>query len=187
MAAGGTPSFVNIGPGRLYVAPIGTTEPTSASGSLDAAFRVVGYTEDGNLFSSEITTEPVEVAEEIDPIRFVNTRRISSVQFSMAETTRANLFLAMNEGAAATNSAVAYEPASDLSTLVRVMIVWQSEDTPAATTVRWLFRQCFQTGAVELPHRKAPDKALIPVQFNLEKPDSAAVFKVFPNSTGDIA
>lgn len=183
MAAGGIASNVTLGPGRLYVAPIGTAEPTDATSPMPSAWRPIGYTEQGTGFTTETTSEPVEVAEELDPIRYVNTRRLSSVAFEMAEATRRNLALALNLGANADNDDTALEPL-DPEDEVRIMIVWDSDDTPGATNRRWLFRQCYQSGQVELANRKAPQKRLIGVNFRLEKPDGAAAYKIFPNASG---
>jgi hypothetical protein len=168
---------VSLGPGLLYVAPLGTTEPTSASAALPSAFREVGYTEEGNAFTSETTSEPVEVAEELDPIRYVNTRRVSAIAFAMAEVTRQNLALALNLGANEANSG-SFEP-PDATDEVRVMIVFDTDDG-----ARWVLRQCYQSGTVELASRKAPQKRLIAANFQLEKPTGAASFIVFPNADG---
>jgi hypothetical protein len=191
MAADGQSGDVKLGPGRLWVAPVGTTEPVSASTAIPSAFRSVGYTEEGNVFATEITTEAVEVAEELDPLRYVNTRRAASVQFSMAEMTRENLALALNAGANAANTAQYFEP-PDLGTEVRCMIVWDSnEDATDLVTnggnVRWIYRQCYQVDAIETARTKAPQKSLIPVRFQLEKPTGLAPYKVFPNASGQVA
>lgn len=190
MAADGNANDVKLGPGRLWVAAIGTSEPASGSAVLPSAWRSVGYTEEGNVFTTEITTEPVEVAEELDPIRYENTRRASSVQFQMAEMSRENLALALNAGAAAANDAQAFEP-PDLGTEVRCMIVWDSNESATdgldGGNVRWLYRQCYQVEAIETSRAKAPAKSLIPVRFQLEKPTGLAPYKVFPNALGQIA
>lgn len=187
MTAGGTPSAVAIGPGRLWIAVLGTTEPSDGSTALPSAWKAIGYTDTGHAFTTEITTEAVEVAEEIDPIRYVNTKRASSIQFSMAEATRRNLARALNVGAYEVNDGTAFEPPTP-GTEVRTMIVWDSADSAGATNARWLFRQCYQSDAIEIAHRKAPEKALIPVRFNLEKPDSLAPYKVWPvTATGLVA
>ena len=52
----GTVENVHLGVGWLYVAPIGTTEPTTASAALDAAFDPIGYTEDGSQFTTQVTS-----------------------------------------------------------------------------------------------------------------------------------
>lgn len=72
-------SELAIDPGLLYVAPIGTTEPTAstdlAAASLPSAWREVGYTEDGSVFKYDVKSEKIEVAEELDPIQSVITGR----------------------------------------------------------------------------------------------------------------
>ena len=73
MAAGGTPGNVKLGAGRLYYAPLGTTEPTNCSTALPSAWIAVGYTENGTSIDTAITSEDIEVAEELDPIDNVNT------------------------------------------------------------------------------------------------------------------
>lgn len=170
----GTSSNVLIGPGLLYVAPIGTAEPASATATLNAAFREVGYTDAGTTFRYELTNEPIEVAEEFDPVAYATTGRAASVAFAMAESTRANLALALNSGAdaAATGTYEPPEPGDE----VRVMILLQTEEG-----ARWLFRRCLQADTVEIARQKAPQKALIPVTFRLEKPTGAAPFKVWPS------
>ncbi|MGK2948987.1 MAG: hypothetical protein ACSLFP_10460 [Acidimicrobiales bacterium] len=186
MAAGGNSDAVQLGPGRLYIAPIGTTEPTSASAALPSAWSPLGYTEDGNAYAADITTEPIEVAEELDPIRYVNTRRLNRLTLQMAEATARNLVLALGAGGAHPNDGQFVEP-PDAGDSVAVMIVWDSDEAPGADNVRWVYRQAVPSGTIELPRRKAPAKTLIPVTFNLEKPASAKPWICFPNAAGDIS
>jgi hypothetical protein len=186
MAAGGDAAAVKVGPGRLWVAPLGTAEPTDNSTALPSAWSPVGYTEEGNAYAADLTSEPVEVAEEIDPIRYENTRRLSRVTFSMAEATARNLVLALGGGTAQPNDDTDFElPAA--GTEVAVMLVWDSNETADATNVRWLYRQAKPSGTIEIARRKSPQKSLIPVTFNLEKPTSTGPTHVFPNEDGDIA
>lgn len=185
MAAGGTAGNVQLGPGRLWVAPIGTTEPASASAALPSAWIAVGYTEDGTTFTVEITSEPIEVAEELDPILYVNTRRTNQLAVQMAEMTRRRLALALASGITP-DDATAFEPVNPGSE-VKVMLVWDSNEdatTGSPGNRRWLFRQCSASGTIEIHRQKAPNKALLPVTFNVEKPSGLAPFKVYPNSTG---
>jgi hypothetical protein len=183
MAAGGSSANIALGAGRLYVAAVGTTEPTDCSTAMPSAWRAVGYTEDGTTFSVDLSNEAIEVAEEYDPVRYVLASRATKLAVQMAEMTRRNLALSMGGGAAAANDATAFEP-PDPGAEVAVMIVWDSLDTPSASNIRWLFRQCKVNGSVETQRNKAPNKALLPVEFNLEKPAGLAPFKVFPNSSG---
>lgn len=186
MAAGGTPGNVDLGPGRLYVAPLGTTEPVSASATLDAAFWAVGYTQDGTTVSTEITSEAIEVAEELDPIAYEQTKRTTKLSVQMAEMTKKRLALALGSGAGQTDNAAGFE-FPDAGDILDVIIVWDSEETPSATNRRWIFRRCSPAGTVSTQRQKAPNKALLPVEFNCAKPDaSTKAVKVFPNSSGRV-
>lgn len=173
-------SEVVLGPGLLYVAAIGTTEPVSASAALDTAWREVGYTDEGSAIDIAYTNVGIPVEEEFDPIRYVTTGREFSLGFSMKQASRRNLALAMNMGADAPNTAAAIEPPAP-GTEVRVMGCLDTEDG-----ARWIFRQMFQGGNLQITRRKAPNVALLPVQFRLEKPTGLQPFKVFPNADGVI-
>lgn len=183
MAAGGTSSNVEIGPGRLYVAPLGTSEPASCSAALPTAWSAVGYTEAGSTFTLTLTQSEVDVAEEIDPIAYTLSKRVAQVAFAMAEITRRNLALAVGSGAGAANDATTYEP-PDPGLEVAVMMVWDRMDVPTAANERILFRQCKSGGTIALNRAKSPAKSLLAVVFNLEKPTGSAPFKVYPSSTG---
>lgn len=174
---------VVAGPGLLYVAPLGTTEPTTSSdlSSLPSAWREVGYTDKGSTFSYKITAEGLDVAEELDPVGTRITKRAGTVTFQMAQASRRNLALALNLGAAAANDATTLEP-PDESAMLRVMLLRVSTDASAVRGV--LFRKVFNTGGLEINFSEAPDKSVIPVEFALEKPTSAKSFIVFPNASG---
>lgn len=185
MAAGGNSDNIGLGAGRLYVAALGTAEPTDASSALPSAWRPVGYTEDGTTFTADITSDPVEVAEELEPVRWDNSSRRLSVAFSMAEVTRRNLALALSIGAAEANTAEYLEPPT-VGSEVAVMLVWDSDETPSAANSRWLFRQAKPSGSIAIQRNKTPNKALIPVTFNLEKPSGLQPFRVYPDSAGRV-
>lgn len=186
MAAGGSTANVQLGPGRLYVAPLGTPEPSANDSALPSAYRPVGYTEEGSAFSTTLTNSEVEVAEEVDPILYVLSKRTNTLVFAMAETTRQNLALALGDmtGAVAPNDDTPFEapiPGDEEA----CMIIWDSAESPTdPDNVRWLFRQAKPGGTITLPRRKAPAKATIATTFNLEKPASAQPYKAFPNSDG---
>ncbi len=94
----GTPAAVKVGPGLLYVAPIGTTEPTTGSAALPSAWVAIGYTDNGSMFNSELSFEEIEVEEELDPIRTTATKRVTTVDFEMAEINATHLAIAFNGG-----------------------------------------------------------------------------------------
>jgi hypothetical protein len=171
--ARGTPTALALGPGYLYIAPIGTTEPTdlaTAWASISAAWVGLGYTDAGSEFHYQPNVDQVEVAEELDPVSNQVTGRAASVHFNLAEITATNLKRALNGGTIVSGGGyVTFEP-PDLGTEVRTMLAFESEDH----TERWLFRQCFNTGEITITRAKGAAKATIPCQFNLEKPASGS-------------
>lgn len=169
---------VLLGPGTLYVAPIGTAEPTSASAALPSAWREVGYTDEGSAIDIAYTNEAIPVAEEFYPAKYVTTDVEMSLGFAMKQASRRNLALALNVGADEANDGTSFEPPAPGSE-VRVMAVLDTEEG-----ARWVFRRLFQGGSLNITRNKAPNVALLAVQFRLEKPASAQPFKVFPTADG---
>lgn len=186
MAAGGTPGNVKLGPGRLYYAPLGTTEPTLASAALPSAWQAVGYTESGTSVGIEQTAEDILVAEEFDPIANIMTQRKQTLQVEMAEATKKRLLLAMGAGAGFADDGAAFD-FPDPSALVNVMMVWDSDTgtTPTGNNSRWLFRSCAPSGTITRNNNKAPAKRTISTTFACIKPDAThAAVTVFPSPTG---
>lgn len=166
----GNPNKVKVGAGLLYVAPVGSTEPndlTTPWSTVDSDWVPFGYTEEGHNFSSEPNFEPIEVAEELEPIRFEQTATTQSLEFAAAEMTVNNLKYAFNGGTVTTISGtvVEYLPPT-LGSATRVALGWESNDGEE----RWIFRKCLQTGNVTVARNKAPNKATIPMTFRLENP-----------------
>ncbi len=176
----GNPSTIALGPGLLYTGLIGTTEPVDLVSAMPAGWTPLGYTFEGNKFSYQLTTAPVEVAEELDPLRNVPTGRTIKVAFTLAEITASNLKRALNGGVITVGSGfVKYEPPA-FGTEQRAMYAWTSDDGQE----RWVFRQCLSAGTVELDRKKGADKAGIPFELMLEKPLTGlqpfAVFALSP-------
>lgn len=177
----GTPAAVKVGPGLLYIAPLGTAEPTSASGALPSAWIAIGYTDAGSEFSFGTKFEDVNVAEELDPVKVVATGRMTGAKFEMAEITARNLYIAQNGGTIASpvGASVKFEP-PDLGAEVRHMLAWQADDAQELV----LLRRVLQIGSIAVPRRKAPAKAVIPVEFRTEIPtDGSAIYAWFITST----
>jgi len=165
----GTPANLALGPGYLYLAPLGTTEPTdlvTAWLTVSANWVGLGYTDQGSEFDYQLNTSPVQVAEELDPISNAADGRAASVKFALAELTATNLKRASNGGVITTGAGqVTFEP-PDLGTEVRVMLGFESEDH----TERWVFRQCLMSGQLQIQRQKGANNATMACEFMLEKP-----------------
>ena len=170
----GNPNQISLGPGLLKVAPLGSAEPTDLVSSWPAAFADIGYTHEGNEFSYQLNTAPVEVAEELDPLFVVPTGRVIQVKFIAAQITAKNLQRAYNGGVITTGSGYVYFDPPGAGVVTRYMFGWQSDDNQE----RWIFRQCLNGGTSTTPRKKGADKAGIGYELNLEKPASGQPFRV---------
>lgn len=176
----GTVASPNIltDPGLLWLAPIGTAEPTPTvtggkfTDALPVAWVPLGATTDGSTFNYSTTVEAIRVAEFFDPIKYSTTERGGSIAFNLANWTLSNYRRALNGGIAALTATGA--AGSELTTLeppdpgteVRAMLLWESTDS----TVRLLCRQVIQGGEVSSAFNKAPNIAAIPCTYNMEIP-----------------
>jgi hypothetical protein len=180
----GNPLAVDIGPGKLWVASLSAAAPTNATSALDESddggadgnWVPIGYTEEGSTFTYEVSSEGIEVAEELDEIASRRTSAVSKVAFAMAEATARNLTLALNGGLVPSPTTI--EPV-DLDDEERVQLVFEADNG-----ARWLYRKCYNIGNVEVTNAKAPAKRLIAVEFKLEKPAVGKPWTIFPNPDG---
>jgi hypothetical protein len=177
--ARGNPGALALGPGKLYIAVLGTPEIpdndlTTPWESVSVNWIPLGYTAEGSTFNYSVDSENVEVAEELDPVAVALTSREMNIDFALAEITARNLKVALNGGTITAGvGAVTFEPPA-LGEEVRTMLGWESEDG----TERWIYRKCLQTGGMEMARQKGAAKATISCSFKLEKPTSgAAPFK----------
>lgn len=170
----GTVENISLGPGVLYVAQVGSSEPSDLSTAWAAAWKRIGYTDKGTEVHIEISRDPVEVAEELDPVLYATTSRAIKVSFAMAELTARNLKIALNGGTISTAAGVtSFEP-PDSGAEGSLALGWQSDDGQE----RWIFRKCSQSGKVAIGRAKGSDKATIPVEMSVEKVTGLAPFRV---------
>ncbi len=169
------PNLISLGAGTLRTADLGTAEPTSLLAAWPSGWSLVGYTHAGNSFSHTYNTEPVEVAEELDPLRVDVTGRLAQVKFIAAEITATRLKHLLNGGTITFNAAgdAIYDP-PDITAITRRMYGWDSQDLQE----RWIFRQCFSGGTPEVTRNKGgSNKAGFPFELSLEKPASVGPFR----------
>lgn len=157
----GTPTNVRVGPGELYIAPLGSTEPTNLATAWAGAWVKVGYTEEGSTVGFDQTFEDIVVEEEYDALDTLQTARAITIAFNAAEMTATNLQRAFNGGTITTaGGLVTFEPPV-AGTITRVMLGWESDDAQE----RWIFRNCVQTGSPDIARQKAPNYATINMEF----------------------
>lgn len=188
MAARGNPTNLALGPGKLYIAPLGTAVPASLDDLWVVAWTLLGYTNDGSAQSYAPAYDDVTVAEELEPIDSIATGRTISVSFTLAELTAKNLKAAFNGGivtytaaaGAITRAFTKFEP-PDLGVETHVMIGFEAEDT----LERIIWRDTKQVGTVEIARRKGADKGGIPAEFRAFKPVTGSVFTRYSGRGSD--
>jgi len=180
-------------PGYLLWAPLLSTEPTNTvvgsvfTDTWPGAWINLGATEDGSKFKYESKVEAIMVAEFFDPIRYATTERTGSFAFSTAHYTLNNLKRVFNGGTLATVSGSgttllsSYVPPTP-GNEVRAMIGWESLDA----TMRIICYQTLQGGSMETEFKKAPDKAIIPAEFQFEVPASGIPYKIYTAGTARV-
>lgn len=171
------PALLLSGPGLLWWAPLGTTEPshTPVAGlfpetAWGTGWVALGSTDEGSTFSDSIDTEDMTVAESNYPVRVVTTGRTATWSTMLAEINTTNLKAALNgpvpvvTGTAGTTLTRISPP--DVGDETRAMIGWQSEDN----SVRFVGYQVLQVGELSIPFKKGADKATLSIEWRLEKP-----------------
>lgn len=187
------PTHVRVGPGTLYAAPLGTSEPTACTGAWPSGWVKLGYTDAGSTFSVNNTVSDVPVAEEIDPVDSEVTARTSALAFSLAENTAQNLRMALNAGitgsvvsgtSGSTDDGGTWIEGAEPGEELFIMLGWDALPKGAATGAsmsRLVVRKALQTGNLQMAMQKAPNKRLIPVTFTAYKPTGARPFRfLFP-------
>lgn len=186
---------VRIGPGTLYAAPIGTTEPTALTGAWPANWVELGYTDAGSTFSLNPTVSDVDVAEEFWPVATEITAYAASLTFALAQPTAQNLQLALNAGIGSSLLAATHGSTSDggtwveppdLGAEVTVMLGWDALPkgaTSGSTYGRLIVRRALQVGNVQIQAQKAPNKRLYAAEFRALKPASAQPFRFLFDSS----
>lgn len=164
----GDPLAVRVGPGTLYIAALGSVEPADLATPWDQDWVEMGYTNEGSNFVFNNTFEDVMVAEELEPIRTLQTARQIDVTFALAEVTALNMQRAFNGGTVQTAGALTTFEPPPAGEYTAVMLGWESDDG----LERWVFRRCIQVGSVDIARRRAPDKATLPMTFRVNKPDN---------------
>jgi hypothetical protein len=158
-----------FGAGLIYMAPLGTAEPTGPTATLDAAWKPIGYTENGSQLVITPTVTDLNVGESLDPVHVVITARTIMFEWAFAEMTATNLQRALNGGTLGTSGGyTTYQPPAT-GAATRQMIAWISDTQDEL----WVFRQALQVGTVTRQNRKGA-LALYTAQFRIELPTSGA-------------
>lgn len=176
---------VLIGPGTLYTAAKGTAFPADPSIAPAVAWSDIGYSEEGWSFNTDRSFEDIPVAEEIDPIKILQSAREMHLVGASAQAIIENLKIALGGGTITTiagpPAAKKFEPAEITDAPVEYALLLRVNGPEVAGVVKKRDIQvprALSVGAIEMAHRKAPDKTLLAMDFRLIKPDTGKIFTI---------
>ena len=180
---------VLIGTGVLYVADrtaSGLAFPgDDGSGNwqsvatASAAWRDIGYSEDGWTLEMDRTFEDILVAEEVDPIKTIKTAQEARLMGELSQASLANLSVAMGQIDSyvtqddTTDFAAGYDvvkaPITDSFSEMAALLIAEG---PAGADRHIQMPRTVSVGAFSMSHAKAPQKVVIATEFKLLVPDS---------------
>jgi hypothetical protein len=136
--------------GKVYVAPVGTAEPNTATEALNAAYLDLGYiSEDGVSASFGVSVEDINAFQSLLPIRRVVTGRTADVSFTCRQWNADTFSLALGGGSfdvSGGSTYLFYPPANgDALAENAVIIEWND----GSKNYRLVIRRAVVTDAVE--------------------------------------
>lgn len=179
---------VLIGTGVLYVADrtaSGLAFPGDdgsgafqAVSTASAAWRDIGYSEDGWTLEMDRTFEDILVAEEVDPIKTIKTAQEARLMGELSQASLTNLSVAMgqidsyvstDDSDFASGYDVVKAPITDSFSEMAALLIAEG---PAGADRHIQMPRAVSVGAFSMSHAKAPQKVVIATEFKLLVPDS---------------
>lgn len=184
----GTINEVLIGTGVLYVADRttnGLAFPTDdgagafqTAAVASAAWRDIGYSEDGWTLEMDRTFEDILVAEEVDPIKTIKTAQEARLMGELSQASLKNLAIAMGQkdsyvseddtGFASGYDVIKAPITDSFDELAGLLLV----EGPAGADRQVHMPRMVSVGAFSMSHAKAPQKVVIATEFKLLVPDT---------------
>jgi len=185
------PNATNVvaGPGLIYIAPLGTTQPVfDQHGSYPvvwpAGWVAVGYTDSGIDITYTPTIKEITVDEECAPVSDILEKEKFVVSAHLAEATLVNLNAAISASSLTTDIiANEYQAVSGGSVGLNYTMVGEQGPAPGTSLARVIILQkAIAMAAVSLKMTRK-DKVVIPVTFDARKISGSSLFKIYDLSS----
>lgn len=153
-------SITVAGNGTVYVAPVGTTQPTTPTAAPSAAWLALGYvSEEGVTFTDTKEIEDINAWQSFYPVRKIVTAKDATLSFALREWDERTIPLAFGGGTITAAGAVwRYEPPAPETLDLRAMMVdWQDGIKnfrliiPRGLVTETVETNLTRTGAADLP------------------------------------
>jgi hypothetical protein len=152
--------------GAIYVAPVGTAEPSQPDSVLTGGWTELGYlSEDGVTWSVGRDTQDINAWQSFYPIRTLVTAQTSSVNFTLRQWNAETMVLALGGGDVTepTTGVFQYTPPAAGTLDERAVIVdWQD----GTRNYRLIIKRAVVTDAVETQLQRGA-AADLPITFNV--------------------
>jgi hypothetical protein len=172
------------GSGQVYVAPVGTTLPTTAEATLNAAFEGLGFhTEDGVTVGNAPEITELRVWQARYPIRRQRDTENFTVSFSLVQWNEVSVPLAFGGGAVVTDGGSGYKytpPAPDDAIVEKALVV---DVVDGSTHGRFVVPRGNAVEAVEANFRRT-ELATLPITFSALESEGQSAWTFYTDSTG---
>lgn len=164
----------------MYLAPVGTTQPTDVATALAASWVPVGlFTGDSLSFSTEPQFEEVTSHQSDYPVRRFQTGDSATVSVDLQEWNSRNLISVFGGGSVTSEGAGLYKyTAPTLGARTEVAVVIEAID--GTKKYRWGFPRCLQIEGVDLSLNKTQE-ARLPLRLAVLGGDAEAPFYFLTN------
>lgn len=154
----------------MYLAPVGSTEPTDTTSALDAAWQAVGlFTPDSLSFSTEPQFEEVTSHQSDYPVRRFQTGDSATVSVDLQEWNVDNIVAVFGGGSVVAGTYTA--PVLGARTEVAACV----EALDGTKIYRWVFPRCLQIEGVDISLNKTQE-ARLPLRLAVLGGDAEAPF-----------
>lgn len=160
--------------GDIYIAPVGTSLPTTEVAALNGAFINLGYTtEEGTSLNYGQTTEEIGAWQSATPVRRIRTGTSMAVTFNLLQFNRLSTSLAFGGGTWSNASATSwrYDPPDEDDAVAEYAMVVDWQDGSKKTRLvmeRSTVSEDVQTTLVRT------NAAVLPITLKSLKPENGA-------------
>lgn len=159
----------------LYLAPVGSTEPTDVDSSLAAAWKAVGlFTPDSLAFTTEPQFEEVNSHQSDFPVRRFQTADSATLAVDLQEWNADNIVATFGGGNITNEGGGVYRyNAPLLGTRTEVAAIVEVVD--GTKKYRWVFPRCLQIEGVDVQLNKGQE-ARLPLRLAILGGDATVPF-----------
>jgi hypothetical protein len=173
--------LVVAGSGDVYVAPFGTTLPTTVDAALDGNFFKLGYTtEDGLQLTQTPTIEEFMAWQSRHAVRRSLTALEVSLTFGLEQWNETTLQTALGGGSVTeyTSGKFKYVPVGDTEELDNLSVVAAWSD--GSKSYRLVIPKCTATESVEIQLQRTA-LAVLPVTVKVSGQSGVAPYTIYTN------